>query len=552
MMVKNIILLTKISARNLLENYDLLKRGENRLNKKSIYLWLVLIVLVVITLLSNQVIDMLQDIGQVEIFPNILISLVTIIMFMQTIIVSINVLYFSKDIESVLSLPIKSEELLISKINTILTILYSTEIIFALIPLILYGISNIMGISYYITMLIVLILLPILPVMVITLIALLVMKFIRNIKHKNAFQIFITLIFIVMIIVAEVLAVNWLTLNQEDYSQIGINLKTLADNINKSFVVVDPLVLILHQQNILINLIKVITAYLVLVILVIFIGKKTYLKNILKIMAYNKNKVIKKVNYDSQCKQKSVYKSYIKNEFDNLFKNAIFFMQTIYPVCMTLISLIFLATYFKLGIVDKVVELSEMLTDLHLNIEGVCIILIIAQVLYSLVSISITSLSRMGKNAIFIKFIPVDFYKQFLMKNIPQIIVNVILLLVVLICAKVFFSLITVFELLFIFVLGVILSVLNSYLMLIVDIKRPTLNWSAEIDVFKQNGNKVFQYVWTIAVVVILMYIRKACETVNLYIGFLAIFVVFALILFIVDRYVRKGIKNNKLFKNVI
>ena len=551
-MVKNIILLTKISARNLLENYDLLKRGENRLNKKSIYLWLVLIVLVVITLLSNQVIDMLQDIGQVEIFPNILISLVTIIMFMQTIIVSINVLYFSKDIESVLSLPIKSEELLISKINTILTILYSTEIIFALIPLILYGISNIMGISYYITMLIVLILLPILPVMVITLIALLVMKFIRNIKHKNAFQIFITLIFIVMIIVAEVLAVNWLTLNQEDYSQIGINLKTLADNINKSFVVVDPLVLILHQQNILINLMKVITAYLVLVILVIFIGKKTYLKNILKIMAYNKNKVIKKVNYDSQCKQKSVYKSYIKNEFDNLFKNAIFFMQTIYPVCMTLISLIFLATYFKLGIVDKVVELSEMLTDLHLNIEGVCIILIIAQVLYSLVSISITSLSRMGKNAIFIKFIPVDFYKQFLMKNIPQIIVNVILLLVVLICAKVFFSLITVFELLFIFVLGVILSVLNSYLMLIVDIKRPTLNWSAEIDVFKQNGNKVFQYVWTIAVVVILMYIRKACETVNLYIGFLAIFVVFALVLFIVDRYVRKGIKNNKLFKNVI
>ena len=551
-MLKNIILLTKISARNLLENYDLLKRGENRLNKKSIYLWLVLIVLVVITLLSNQVIDMLQDIGQVEIFPNILISLVTIIMFMQTIIVSINVLYFSKDIESVLSLPIKSEELLISKINTILTILYSTEIIFALIPLILYGISNIMGISYYITMLIVLILLPILPVMVITLIALLVMKFIRNIKHKNAFQIFITLIFIVMIIVAEVLAVNWLTLNQEDYSQIGINLKTLADNINKSFVVVDPLVLILHQQNILINLIKVITAYLVLVILVIFIGKKTYLKNILKIMAYNKNKVIKKVNYDSQCKQKSVYKSYIKNEFDNLFKNAIFFMQTIYPVCMTLISLIFLATYFKLGIVDKVAELSEMLTDLHLNIEGVCIILIIAQVLYSLVSISITSLSRMGKNAIFIKFIPVDFYKQFLMKNIPQIIVNVILLLVVLICAKVFFSLITVFELLFIFVLGVILSVLNSYLMLIVDIKRPTLNWSAEIDVFKQNGNKVFQYVWTIAVVVILMYIRKACETVNLYIGFLAIFVVFALILFIVDRYVRKGIKNNKLFKNVI
>lgn len=88
--------------------------------------------------------------------------------------------------------------------------------------------------------------------------------------------------------------------------------------------------------------------------------------------------------------------------------------------------------------------------------------------------------------------------------------------------------------------------------MLIVDIKRPILNWKAEVEVFKQNGNKIFQYVWTIAVVVILMYIRKTCETVNLYIGFLAVFIVFALILFIVDKYVRKGIKNNKLFKNVI
>lgn len=88
--------------------------------------------------------------------------------------------------------------------------------------------------------------------------------------------------------------------------------------------------------------------------------------------------------------------------------------------------------------------------------------------------------------------------------------------------------------------------------MLIVDIKRPILNWNAEIDVFKQNGNKIFQYVWTIIVVVILMYIKRAFKDLNLYIGIFSTLAIFAILLFVVDTYVRKQIKNNKLFKNII
>lgn len=551
-MIKNIISLTKISAKNLLENYDLVKKGQNKLNRKSAYFWLILIVIVAITLISNKAIDVLQDVNQLEIFPSILMALVTVIMFMQTIILSINVLYFSKDIESLLPLAIKSEELLISKINTILTILYGTELMFTFIPLILYGVSAGMGIGYYISEIVVLVLFPLFPATIITLISLILMKFIKKIKHKDAFQIIITLLFVIIIVVVEVLSINWIMAQQNNYPEIGVSLKNIADNINKTLFVAEPLVSILQQQNIWINLLKVLTIYAVLIFLLILIGKKIYLKNILKLTAYNKNKVIKKVDFDTQCKPESVYKAYMKNEFNNLLKNAIFFMQTIFPVCMTVISLIFLAIYFKIGLIDKIQELSDLLVGLNLNMEGVCIILGATQILYSLVKISITSVSRMGKNAIFMKFIPVNLYKQFIMKNIPQILINIILLLIILISAKVFFPLISIVDLICIFVLGVILSILNSYLMLIVDIKRPILNWKAEVEVFKQNGNKIFQYVWTIAVVVILMYIRKACETVNLYIGILAIFVVFALILFIVDKYVRKEIKNNKLFKNVI
>ena len=88
--------------------------------------------------------------------------------------------------------------------------------------------------------------------------------------------------------------------------------------------------------------------------------------------------------------------------------------------------------------------------------------------------------------------------------------------------------------------------------MLIVDIKRPILNWNSEIDVFKQNGNKIFQYVWTIIVVVILMYITRAFKDLDLYLGIFVTFIIFVSLLVIVDIFVRKQIKKNKLFKNII
>ena len=96
------------------------------------------------------------------------------------------------------------------------------------------------------------------------------------------------------------------------------------------------------------------------------------------------------------------------------------------------------------------------------------------------------------------------------------------------------------------------MSCINSFLMLVVDLKRPILDWKTEMDVFKQNGNKIFQYVWTIVVILLLMYIRKLCEDFNIYIGVSAIGIVFLMILIIINIIVKKQIKEHKLFKNII
>lgn len=551
-MIKNIILLTKISTRNFWQNLNLLDRNTKKINKKSMYVWLLTIVVIAITLLSNDLLNLLEDYGQMHIFLNILFMIAMVIMFMQTIIASMNVLYFSKDLEYFLSVPIKDEELLLSKVNTILNILYGTEFIFMLIPLVLYGMSTTASLSYYIYIILVLVLLPIFPVVLVSLIALLIMKFIKTIKNKNRFQIIITLFFVFLIVFAEVLFIQGTMSGQIDYDAIGTDANNIAENINRSMIVINPLISILNQNQVLINLGKVIGLYAIMYAILIWIGKKTYIKNILKTTSYIKEKHKTKADLEIQCKIQTPLKSYVKNDFKNFAKNVIFFMQTIYPICMIMIVFIILTIYFKVGIIAKNEELSVLFGEMNLTIEGVCIILGIIQVLCSLINISITAISRQGANAIFMKYIPISLYKQFLLKNIPQIIISMIISIIILILCKILFPIISIMNLMLVFIISIVLGMINSFLMLIVDIKRPKLNWKAEIDVFRQNENKIFQYVWTITVVVILMYIKRIFENVNLYIAILVTFIIFTVIFSIINIYVKKQIKKNKLFKNIM
>ena len=84
-MIKNIFLLTKISTKNFFEPFKILDKKNKKINNKSIYFWMVVIIIIVTTIISNKVLEELVRINQQEIFLNIYISIITIIMFFQSI-----------------------------------------------------------------------------------------------------------------------------------------------------------------------------------------------------------------------------------------------------------------------------------------------------------------------------------------------------------------------------------------------------------------------------------------------------------------------------------
>ena len=127
--IKNIFNLTKLFFKNSFQNPYIIDKKTNKINKKSVFVWLIIIVMIAISYLSFEVIKVLVNMNQATIFLNIFFLILNVIMIFQVILASTNVYFFSKDFELVLPLPIKSDELLISKFNTILINLYFSELI---------------------------------------------------------------------------------------------------------------------------------------------------------------------------------------------------------------------------------------------------------------------------------------------------------------------------------------------------------------------------------------------------------------------------------------
>lgn len=558
--IKNIFNLTKIFFKNSFQNPYIIDPKTNKINKKSIFVWLILIVMVGISFLSYEVINELVKVGQPILFLNIFFLLFMMIIIFQIILASTNVYFFSKDLEVLLPLPLKSEELLISKFNTIVVNLYFSELIFAFFPLIIYGICTYAGIIYYVYLFLILLIFPILPTLFISIITMFFMKLSKFIKNKDAFQIIITLIFIFIMFGVEFKLGSTIinkfdnnsNINTEEVVETFNQFNEKIKNVYKYFLEINPTIEIIknyNKLNSIFNLLKIIFIDLLFLILFIFIGKQYYLKNILK---NNNNYYLNKIqknNFQKKCKKITIKKSYIKKEFKLLFKNPIFFMQCIFPIFILIISLIIITIFTFPNL--KAILTSDILgdeIDFSIDLNVICLVLGIIQFIFTISNVSITSISREGKNANYMKFIPVSFFKQFIYKSIPQIIINMLLTFVILILLKVILPEFNLIYLFLIFIIANLFNIINSELMVVVDLYKPNLNWKAEYEAIK-NNNKLFQYVLTILIILILIYFNKIFDKLNLIISCLLIILILIILSFIINKIIKINI--NKLFKKI-
>ena len=547
--LKNIFNLSRFYIKENESSTSIIKKNPIKTENKKGILFLYIILIFGILYLSTEVISYIVKLGKPQMFLNVFLLLLNILIVMKTVMVSLNVFYFSKDIENVLHLPLKPSEILISKFNTLLFMNYEIEIIFALIPLLVYGSLTSAGLLYYINTLIILLIFPIFSTLIVSIIMIIMMKTIKIFRNKDLMQIIISFIFIFIIMIIANYSTRYIfdnTNELKENKEIVINsINEKIIGINKYFLNINPSSKAIQESDfftVLLNYFKLFFINICAFILFIFLGNKFYLMQLLKAKFYYKTKKSKTNDLNRKFKKNTASKSYIKKEFKLLIKNPMFFIQSIYPVILmtAVVSILLFTLVPTFREILQSEDYKEIRETLKFDVEAVCLIIGAIQIVGLFNYTSITAFSREGKNAFIIKTLPIDFYKQFIYKNLPQIIINTITSIILFVIINFQIYEIGIRYIIIMFLLSTILTIINSFILCLIDLFMPKLEWDGEYELLKNNKNKILQYVLIVFNVLFLIGIRNIFKRAKIDISLYMFLLLLSVLFIILNVFINK------------
>ena len=540
--MEKVIKLTKIFLKNSFSNMDA-RMGISTKSKSKILIYGILFLYFagLITFLGYNLLDGLIAIHQETIFVGMILFMIFGLAIIQTIFSSINILYFTKDSEYLLPLPLKPYQIILARTNVMLIAEYVIIFLIGFIPLVMYGILTGAGIVYYLTMILSVILVPILPVLLISMLVMFIMSFARLTKNRNRFQLFATLLVLAIIIALSISTSGMKQdLTNEEMAQMVVQANGMIELVKGYVPTVDYLMEALTTNSLftaIVEVLKTLGITIIGFIVYMLIAQKIYFKGLVGNLfgggASSSNKEINQKEY----RNSKLYKSYVGKEFKNMARNPVFLMQCLIPAILIPIIMV-VVVYTGLNSDGMGLEqITQMVQQMPTNTFFIaCIILGVIQFFTMFIYISITAISRDGENAVFMKYIPVSLYKQYMYKIIPNIIMNIVTIIITLGMAEYLLNL-PVITLIALFVVATIMGILQSIAMIIVDLKRPKLNWDSEYAVAKQNLNLVFPVLLAMVNIVILVGFVYLLKDINVYVGVGILGILYIIATVITNKY---------------
>ena len=554
--LKNIFNLSKLY---IIENSNILKMYDNFVNndKKSIKKWKYIIMFLAIQFISIKAIRYTNATGNTELFLNGFLFLLEVIIIVKSLITCANVFLFSKDIENILHLPIKPVEIVISKFNAVLFMNYELEALIALLPIYLYQIDIYANPPNIFNSILALLIFPIFSSILISILTIIFSNlYIKIFKNKIIMKKIIKLFFILIVFICMGKIFRYIIYNQNN---TNINFQTQVNiinnkiiKINNYFITVNPISQILKVKNFLtktLNYIMVFLTNTIMFITLVFLGKKLYLKSIFKSNNYNKK--VKKITLKKICKKNNKSISLVKKDFLTLSRNPLYFIYSIYPVILITVIISVLLMLF-IPVCKEILkndEYKDVLNNIKFNLENAFLCIGVIQFPGLFNYISITAFSREGRNAYIIKTIPIDLYKQFIYKSIPQVLINSISSMIVLLVVYYQIPQIGLKNIAIVFLLSLIITIINSFILCLIDLKNPRLIWNEEYEILKNNKNKLLQYILAIVNIVFLINMHNVLRKYSFNSSICSLFIILLIIFIVLNIYIIR--KKNKLFNKI-
>ncbi len=548
--MKDTLLLTKILLKSSF-NKTSNKKGFG-IGKLILYIIVYGYIIGIFSYVSYMAISQLMPFNQEMLFVCLCFAGVIGFGIIHTLFTSLNLLFFSKDIENLLPLPINPIKIIMAKFNCLIVTQYFIVLAILVPVLVVYGVLLNCKIIFYLMSFLVSLLIPVVPVLLSSLLIIMVMKFTKIIKNKEAVQYISVFCTIILIILIQIFSSSMGNQEVSD-AQLAEMLISQSDIINSSsnvfFTLKPALNAILNYNNI--EGLKALAILSVETFLIHFIicniVSKAYIKTVTKISSLGSKKG-KKIDTTKDFEKNKLWNSYLKKEFKILVRNPIFFMQCVLP--SIIFPFIFSLPIF-IAVKESDPDIMKIYTEFLLgdinNSIGIAVILVIILMLYMFNFIALTAISRDGKDSTFMKQIPIPLYKQIFYKILPGILLNIFPILYVMIVAKLVVKDLNFDMIIFSSIIAMLCNVLNNYLMILIDLKNPKLNWTTEYAVVKQNFNMIFQF---ILVVIQAGIVIAICSYFDMQNSIIALIMLFSILILIVTKYVKTN--ENKIFNKII
>ncbi len=490
----NFLALVKVSLKNTFNLQD----GKGKKSALSKLLPIVIILALLPTVasiyfLAKELLNTLIPIQQTGVLVGLVLMGVSITVFFFAMFLVPSVYYFSKDVETLLALPLQPWVIVASKFVVTIIYEYFTLLLFA-VPVLTAYIELVQpSVGFYPILLIVLLLLPVVPLIFSSVLIMLVMWLVPFAKNRDFFNYMATFVALGLAIGINILAGSATTISQNaivDMLTRGNNsliavFGYLIPNIRFG---IAALVRVDFIQT-LIYIAIVALASVLFVILAQFI----YFRGAIGVNETSANrKKLKTKDYAKSTVSGNALVTYTLKELKLLLRTPIYFLNCVSTIIVFPI-IIGMTMFTQLGSSGEVTKMIDAIPwqDPRIALYVMSAGAALGWLVTSLNLITPTAISREGQNAYFMKFIPMSYFSQMLAKVFSGLIISGLGIACFLFPVAWFIKLpwnLTLIAL----VTSVLASIFMNFLGMIADILHPKLVWEQEASAVKQNMNVIF------------------------------------------------------------
>lgn len=491
----------------------------------------------------------LTKINQQYTFINILLLMNYLILFGKSIFESLNTLYFSKDLKTLLRMPINPKHIVTAKTINMIISEYQMESIMLAIPMITYGIITKATPQFYLYTLIILLALPVIPIIITSTIIAIIMRLTNKIKNKTTVMYTTIILSIIALDIIFTGLNHTQTLNITEFKNSILKINGIAEKIADQFILIKPIMntLLNHTningaQNLAIYLLETIATYTIGTQII----SKIYLKGAIGTTINGKRNETQTTKLTlNDFKPQNKNKAYLTKDIKLMTRTPIFCIQCliipiIYPLIILFVLIIAIAFSRLVGL-DLIADLTKQMNTSKVQAIFICV----AQAFFMMNFSSIIGISKESKSAILNKTIPIDYQKQFNMKTYIGKTLNILSALIVTIAyseaTKNAQATIVMFAILY------LLNTIGEKIKLYIDLQKPQIEWESEYTMMKQNTNIMNVLFYTLAVLVTLFAISQIIPSPTIYLATILIITLIANTA--INTHIAKN--KNKIFKKI-